>query len=50
MRALGLVPPPMNGVDLLVADHVEDILPELRKAVRAVSEAEKQMAVPAERL
>jgi uncharacterized protein (TIGR00730 family) len=50
MRALGLVPPPMNGVDLLVADRIEDILPKLRKAVRAVSEAEKQMAVPAERL
>jgi uncharacterized protein (TIGR00730 family) len=50
MRALGLVPPPVNGVDLLVADRIEDILPKLRKAVRAVSEAEKQMAVPAERL
>ena len=50
MRALGLVPPPVDGVDLLVADRIEDILPKLRKAVRAVSEAEKQMAVPAERL
>ena len=50
MRALGLVPQPVNGVDLLVADRIEDILPKLRKAVRAVSEAEKQMAVPAERL
>ncbi len=50
MRALGLVPAPVNGVDLLVAERIEDILPKLRKAVRATSEAEKQMAVPAERL
>ncbi len=50
MRALDLVPEPARGVDLLVADRIEDILPKLRKAARAVSEAEKQMAVPAERL
>jgi uncharacterized protein (TIGR00730 family) len=50
MRALGLVPAPVNGVDLLVADRTENILPKLRKAARAVSEAEKQMAVSAERL
>ncbi|HXZ10000.1 MAG TPA: TIGR00730 family Rossman fold protein, partial [Paraburkholderia sp.] len=50
MRALGLVPPPARGVNYLVVDRVEDILPKLREAARAVSEAEKQMAVPAERL
>ncbi len=50
MRALELVPPPARGVDLLVVDRVEDILPKLREAAYAVSENEKQMAVPAERL
>ena len=35
---------------LLVADRVDDILPKLREAARAVSEAEKKMAVPAERM
>jgi len=50
MRALGLVPPPARGVNLLVADRIEDVLPKLREAARAVAEAEKQMAVPAERL
>jgi uncharacterized protein (TIGR00730 family) len=50
MRALGLVPPPARGVDLLVVDRIEDVLPKLREAARAVAEAEKQMAVPAERL
>jgi len=50
MRALGLVPAPARGVDLLVADRIEDILPNLRAAARAVSEAEKKMAVPAERM
>jgi uncharacterized protein (TIGR00730 family) len=50
MRTLGLVPAPANGVDLLVVDRIEDILPRLREAARAVSEAEKQMAVPAERM
>jgi hypothetical protein len=50
MRALELVPPPARGVDLLVVDRVEDILPKLREAAYAVSEKEKQMAVPAERL
>jgi uncharacterized protein (TIGR00730 family) len=50
MRALGLVPPPARGVNLLVADSIEDILPKLRAAARAVAEAEKKMAVPAERL
>jgi len=50
MRGLGLVPSPARGVNLLVTDNVEDILPKLREAARAVSEADKQMAVPAERL
>jgi hypothetical protein len=47
---LGLVPPPSKGVDLLVVERVADILPKLSEAVRGVSETQKQMAVPAERL
>ena len=50
MRMAGLVPPPSRGVDLLVVERVTDILPKLHEAVRRVSEAQKQMAVPAERL
>jgi uncharacterized protein (TIGR00730 family) len=50
MRGLGLVPPPTRGVDLLVVNRVEEILPKLREAARAVTEAEKEMAIPAERL
>jgi uncharacterized protein (TIGR00730 family) len=50
MRIAGLVPPPSRGVDLLVVERVADILPKLNDAVRGVSEAQKQMAVPAERL
>jgi len=50
MRGLGLVPTPGRGVSLLVAESVEDILPKLREAARAVSEAEERMAIPAERL
>ena len=50
MRIAGLVPPPSRGVDLLVVERVGDILPKLNEAVRGVSEAQKQMAVPAERL
>ena len=50
MRGLGLVPSPARGVELLVADRIEDILPRLRAAARAVSEAEKKMAIPVERL
>ncbi len=50
MRELGLVPPPARGVDLLVVDRIEHILPKLREAARAVSEAEKKMAVSAERM
>jgi uncharacterized protein (TIGR00730 family) len=50
MRAQGLVPPPANGVDLLVVERVDDILPKLRAAAGAVSEGQKQMAVSTERL
>jgi len=50
MRSLGLVPAPARGVELLVAEHIEDILPMLREASRAVAEAEKAMAVPADRM
>jgi uncharacterized protein (TIGR00730 family) len=48
MRTLGLVPLPAEG--LLVADRVEDILPKLRGAVLALTEVDKEMAVPAERM
>ena len=50
MRGLGLVPSSARGVELLVADRVEDILPKLREAARAVSPAEKELALPADRL
>jgi uncharacterized protein (TIGR00730 family) len=50
MRAQGLVPPPAKGVELLVVEGVEDILPKLRAAAGAVGEAQKQMAVSTERL
>ncbi len=50
MRALGLVPAPARGVNLLVVERIEEILPKVREAARAVAEAEKAMAVPAERL
>ena len=50
MRIAGLVPPPSRGVDLLVVERVADILPKLNEAVRGMGEAQKQMAVPAERL
>jgi hypothetical protein len=43
------VPSALN-VDFLVADQVEDILPKMRRAAHEVAEAEKTMAVPAERL
>jgi hypothetical protein len=33
-----------------VADRVEDILPMLRQAASGVTEAEKAMAIPTERL
>jgi uncharacterized protein (TIGR00730 family) len=50
MRTAGLVPPPSRGVDLLVANRVADILPKLQDAAHGISEAEKTMAVPLERL
>jgi uncharacterized protein (TIGR00730 family) len=50
MRRLGLVPSSAHGVELLVANRVEDILPKLQEAARTVSPAEKELAVPAERL
>ena len=50
MRTLALVPPPVRGVNLLVAERVEDILPRLREAARTVAAAEKKMAVPADRM
>ena len=49
MRAQEFLPAAPR-VDCLVADKVEDILPKLRDAVRHVTEAEKTMAVPAERM
>lgn len=49
MHAKGFMPAPM-AVDYLVADRVEDILPKLRDAARAGSEADKAMAIPAERM
>jgi len=50
MRALQFVPPPARGVNFLVADRVEDVLPKLAEAARAAAAAEKKMAVPADRL
>ena len=50
MRALGLVPSPARGIDLLVVDRIEEILPKLREAARAVTAAEEKLAIPAERL
>jgi hypothetical protein len=50
MRGLGLVPSPVNGVDLLVPERNEDILPKLRAAAGAVTQADKKMAVPTDRL
>jgi uncharacterized protein (TIGR00730 family) len=49
MRAVKFVPSALN-VDFLVADQVDDILQKIRHATREVAEAEKTMAVPAERL
>jgi uncharacterized protein (TIGR00730 family) len=42
--------PATSHVDCLVANRVEEILPKLQQASRDVSEAEKTMAVPAERM
>jgi uncharacterized protein (TIGR00730 family) len=49
MRAVKFVPPALS-VDFLVAARVEEILPKVREAARKVAEAEKALAVPAERL
>jgi uncharacterized protein (TIGR00730 family) len=49
MRAVEFVAAALS-VDFLVADRVEDILPKIRNAARQVADAEKAMAVPAERL
>ena len=50
MRTLALVPPPARGVNLLVAERVDDILPRLRDAARTVVAGERKMAVPADRM
>jgi uncharacterized protein (TIGR00730 family) len=42
--------PDVPRVDCLVADRVEDILPKLRDAARDVTDADKTMAVPVERM
>ena len=49
MRAQEFLPAAPR-VDCLVADRVEDILPKLRDAACDVTDAEKTMAVPAERM
>jgi uncharacterized protein (TIGR00730 family) len=49
MRAVKFVPPSLR-VDYLVAKRVEEILPMLQDAAGKVAEAERTMAVPAERL
>jgi uncharacterized protein (TIGR00730 family) len=48
MRMHGFLPPALH-VDLLVAKHVEDILPKLREADRGVADVEA-MAVPVDRM
>jgi uncharacterized protein (TIGR00730 family) len=42
--------PPGLRVNVLVASRIEEILPKLRDAARGVAEADKAMAVPAERM
>jgi uncharacterized protein (TIGR00730 family) len=49
MRAVEFVASALS-VDFLVAERVEDILPKIRDAARKAAEAEKAMAVSAERL
>ncbi|HXX49854.1 MAG TPA: TIGR00730 family Rossman fold protein [Xanthobacteraceae bacterium] len=49
MREQAFLPASLT-VDFQVAERVEDILPMLRQAARGVAEAEKVMAIPAERL
>ena len=49
MREREFVPESL-AVNFLVAERVQDILPILRQAARGRAEAEKPMAIPAERL
>jgi uncharacterized protein (TIGR00730 family) len=49
MREVKFVPSSLR-VDFLVAKRVEDVLPMLREAASKIAEADKAMAVPAERL
>jgi predicted Rossmann-fold nucleotide-binding protein len=42
--------PGTSQVDCLIANRVEEILPKLQQASRDVSEAEKTMAIPANRM
>ena len=49
MREVKFVPSSLR-VDFLAAKRVEDILPMLREAASKIAEADKAMAVPAERL
>jgi uncharacterized protein (TIGR00730 family) len=49
MRAVEFLPASLS-VDFLVAARVEDIVPKMREAARKAAEAERPMAVPAERL
>jgi hypothetical protein len=42
--------PETSRVDCLVANRVEEILPKLQQASRDISEADKAMAIPAERM
>ncbi len=49
MRKVKFVPAALD-VDFLAVKRVEDILPKLRQAAHAVTEADRTMTVPAERL
>ena len=49
MRERAFVPDSLS-INFLVTDRVEDILPVLRQAALASAEAEKPMAIPADRL
>ena len=49
MRERAFVPDSLS-INFLAADRVEDILPALRQAALVPAEAEKAMAIPAERL
>jgi hypothetical protein len=42
--------PTARRLDFLVTKHVEEILPKMRQASRSVVEADKTMAIPADRL